>query len=320
MDFLERHQVGFYLGSVAVGLLLGLTVPTFATGLEALINPAIAVMLWSTFLAIPMVRVVQALRDIKFLGLLLGLNFLVVPAVVWLLTRPLTDHPALLLGVVLVLLVPCVDWVIVFTGLAGGDSARMTAATPVLMVAQMLVLAPLVVLIGGPELVVDVAPGPFITALLVLLVLPLLLAAGVQSWATRSAAAARIQRVGQGAMVPSLMVVLVLVVASQIAGVGSRWVEVIWTVPVFVAFVVTMTALATLSTRVFRTTTSPARAIVFSCVARNSLVVLPLALALPEQFDLVPLVVLTQTVVELAAMVLLLRVVPALVPERGIAE
>jgi ACR3 family arsenite efflux pump ArsB len=53
------------------------------------------------------------------------------------------------------------------------------------------------------------------------------------------------------------------------------------------------------------------RALVFTSVTRNSLVVLPLALALPAGYELAPAVVVTQTLVELCGMVVLTRVVPA---------
>ena len=58
------------------------------------------------------------------------------------------------------------------------------------------------------------------------------------------------------------------------------------------------------------------RALVFGGVTRNSLVVLPLALALPERLALTPFVVVTQTLVELVGMVVLVRLVPALVRDR----
>ena len=58
------------------------------------------------------------------------------------------------------------------------------------------------------------------------------------------------------------------------------------------------------------------RALVFTSVTRNSLVILPLTLALPSGYALAPAVVVTQTLVELTGMVVLTRIVPAwLVPE-----
>lgn len=52
------------------------------------------------------------------------------------------------------------------------------------------------------------------------------------------------------------------------------------------------------------------RALVFTSVTRNSLVILPLALALPSGYALAPAVVVTQTLIELTGMVVLTRVVP----------
>ena len=52
------------------------------------------------------------------------------------------------------------------------------------------------------------------------------------------------------------------------------------------------------------------RALVFTSVTRNSLVILPLTLVLPTGYELTPAVVVTQTLVELAGMVVLIRMVP----------
>ena len=52
------------------------------------------------------------------------------------------------------------------------------------------------------------------------------------------------------------------------------------------------------------------RALVLTAVTRNSLVVLPLALALSAGYELAPAVVATQTLVELTGMIVLTRAVP----------
>lgn len=72
--------------------------------------------------------------------------------------------------------------------------------------------------------------------------------------------------------------------------------------------------------RLFGLTTAAARAIVFTRATRNSLVVLPLALALPEDYAIPAAVVVTQTLVEVVGMIAYIRVVPRLVsaaPTRG---
>jgi ACR3 family arsenite efflux pump ArsB len=67
------------------------------------------------------------------------------------------------------------------------------------------------------------------------------------------------------------------------------------------------------ASRIARLEMASRRAVVFTAVTRNSLVVLPLVLALPAAYDLSPLVVVTQTLVELLVMVTMVRVVPKLV-------
>lgn len=118
-------------------------------------------------------------------------------------------------------------------------------------------------------------------------------------------------------MVPLLMLTLAVVVASQVAGVGERIARIAPAIPVFIVFAAVMAAAGILVGRMSRLDAPARRALAFSGVTRNSLVVLPLVLALPPAFDVAPLVVVTQTLVELGVMVALVRLVPRLIPERG---
>ena len=108
------------------------------------------------------------------------------------------------------------------------------------------------------------------------------------------------------------MLTLAVVVASQIYGVGEQITALLLAVPVFILFAVSMVLIGAIAGRVARLDVPARRAIVFSGVTRNSLVVLPLVLALPAEFDLAPLVVVTQTLVELLVMVALVRLLPRL--------
>ena len=141
-----------YLVTIAAAVLVGWTVPG-APALAPAITPVLGLLLFATFLAVPFAALGRAFADLRFLAALLVVNFLVVPVVVLGLSRPVAGHEALLLGVLLVLLAPCVDYVIVFTGLAGGAADRLLAAAPLLMLAQMLLLPAYLLLLAGPEAV-----------------------------------------------------------------------------------------------------------------------------------------------------------------------
>ncbi len=80
---------------------------------------------------------------------------------------------------------------------------------------------------------------------------------------------------------------------------------------------VIMAPLGRLAARIFGLGIRAGRALIFTSTTRNSLVVLPLALALPDAFAVTPAVVVTQTLVELAGLLVYVRLVPALVlPEK----
>jgi len=244
----------------------------------------------------------------------------IVPVIAFGLSRFVADNRGLMLGVLLVLLTPCIDYVIVFTGLAGGARARLLAAAPLLMLAQMLLLPVYLWLMVGPALVDAVDLAPFVEAFVFLIVIPLVAAAVTQLLAKRTRWGRVVEGVALSAMVPLMMLTLALVVGSQIFQISQEAERLLLVVPVFVLFATVMVPIGALAGRVGRLDVPGRRAIVFSGATRNSLVVLPLVLALPAELALAPLVVVTQTLVELVAMVVFVRLIPRLVRSREPVE
>lgn len=311
---MERHQIGLYLVAILIGGAVGFLAPGSAGALEHSINPVLGLLLFATFLGIPFASIGKAAKDWRFMGTVLVLNFVVVPLVVFGLTRFIAGDQALLLGVLLVLLTPCIDYVIVFTGLAGGASDRLLAAAPVLMLLQMLLLPLYLLFFVGPDVVSVIDPAPFVEALVVLILIPLAAAALTQALARRAAAGRIIMAVMQALMVPLMMATLAVVVGSQITGVGQELGSLLVVVPLYAAFLLVMVPLGMLAAKPARLDVAATRAVVFSGATRNSLVVLPLALALPEPLALAALVLVTQTLIELIGMILYVRFLPRIIP------
>lgn len=313
VGWMDEHQIGLYLAAIVVGGGFGFLAPSLAPILEHSINPVLGLLLYATFLGIPFASIGKAARDFRFLGTVLVLNFVIVPVVVFGLTRFIAGEQALLVGVLLVLLTPCIDYVIVFSGLAGGASDRLLAAAPILMLAQMLLLPLYLLLFVGPDLVSAIDPAPFVEALIVLIIIPLAVAALTQALARKAAAGRAVMSVMQALMVPLMMATLAVVVGSQIVGVGQELGSLLSVVPIYAAFLLVMVPLGMLAAKPAGIDMAATRAVVFSGATRNSLVVLPLALALPGHLALAALVVVTQTLVELVGMVLYVRFLPRIV-------
>ncbi|MEV6234874.1 bile acid:sodium symporter [Saccharopolyspora shandongensis] len=313
---MERHQVAVYVGALAAGAIVGWAAPGAGPGLEQAINPVLAALLYVTFLQVPAAELGRSLRAGRFLGAALVVNFVVVPLVVAGMFAFLPANQAVRLGVLLVLLAPCVDYVIVFSGLAGGNSQRLLAATPLLLLAQMVLLPGFLFLFLGSDLADVVEAGPFIEAFAMLIVIPLTLAWLTQAWAARRKTGRRVADMVSALMVPLMAATLLTVVASQVPKLGDGLATVARVVPFYVLFLVVMAFAGRAVARLFRLDALDGRAIVFTGATRNSLVVLPLALALPDALAIAAVVVVTQTLVEVVGMVIYVRAVPRLLPAR----
>jgi len=310
-ETLENRQIFIYFAAVAVAVAAAYFVPG-TTALEIVVNPALALMLYLTFLQVPMPELKQAFGQVRFLGALLVANFLVVPLLVWALIQFLPVDPLLRLGVLLVLLTPCIDYVVTFSHLGRADARLLLAATPMLLVAQMLLLPGYLAVFLGEDAGRLVSIGPFVHAFAWLIVAPLVLAALTQFWAARSSVASRV--VVTLGLLPVLATALVLfvVVAAVLPqlgpAAGSAWTV----VPIYVAFAVISPALGWLVARSFRLAAAAGRSVAFSSGTRNSLVVLPLALAVPGALPVLPVVIVTQTLVELLSELIYVRLIARL--------
>ena len=308
--WMQGHQIALYLSAITAGCVLGLALPAASKGLENSVNPFLGLLLYATFLGMPLTRFPEAFRDTRFMGALCAVNFAVVPLVAFGLSRIVAEDQALLFGVLLVLLAPCIDYVIVFTGLAGGDSQRLLAATPLLLILQMLLVPAYLYIFAAPSAIDVIVPAPFLGALLGLIVLPLLAAALTQALAKRFTWAEPIGDWAEYLMVPLMMGTLFSVVGSQIFTVRAGLGQLGLAIMVFALFICIMNVLGYSAGKLFKLPTASRRAVTFSGVTRNSLVVLPLALALPAELELASAVVVSQTLVELIGMLVMVHYAP----------
>jgi ACR3 family arsenite efflux pump ArsB len=310
-DTLEGHQIAIYFAAIAAAALAALTLPG-TTALEIGINPALALMLFVTFLQVPLPELGRAFTRVRFLAALLVANFVVLPILVAGLIQFLPANPMLRLGVLMVLLTPCIDYVVTFAHLGRADAKVLLASTPALLIAQMLLLPVYLNMFLGEDAAKFVQVGPFVHAFVWLIAVPLALAAVVQLWAGRSEAGQRVAA-GLGVLpVPATALVLGVVIASVLPQLGPAIDDALRVVPVYVAFAVAAPLLGWAVGRAFRLDAPTGRTLAFSAATRNSLVVLPLAFAVPGAVPLLPAVIVTQTLIELLSELVYVRLMPRL--------
>lgn len=172
-----------------------------------------------------------------------------------------------------VLLTPCIDCVVTFSHLGRADARLLLAATPTLLILQMLLLPVYLRLFLGEEAGALVQPSPF-----------------VHAWTSAGLSLLP---------VPATALVLFIVVAAVLSQLGPATAAAAGVVPHYIGIAIAAPLIGWGIGRLFRLDAVAGRAVAFSAGTRNSLVVLPLALAVPGAISVLPAIIVTQTLVEL---------------------
>ncbi|NME06505.1 bile acid:sodium symporter [Psychrobacillus sp. BL-248-WT-3] len=308
---LENNQVWLYVMVLVMAAGFGLIVPGFSGQLDVTISVVIAILMYSMFSQIPFTSLKKSFANRRFIWALLTVNYIAVPIVVWLLSKLLPEYPPLLLGVYLVLLTPCIDYVIVFTALGRGNEKLILMSTPILFITQMLLLPLYLWLFMGEDAAGIVEPVPFLEAFFGLIVIPLGIAIAIQLYARKAPVGNRILNLSAWLPVPFMALTLFVVVASQIGKLSTYMDLIIKVIPIYIVFMIIVPVISRFIAKWFKLDIGSGRALIFSGSTRNSLVVLPLALALPDELSsLVAAVIVTQTIVELVGELIYIRLVP----------
>lgn len=310
-DILENHQVGIYFGAIVGAILIALLLPG-TTALLSGINPALALMLFVTFLQVPIAELGRAFTRVRFFAALFTVNFIILPLLVASLVQFLPADPMIRFGVLLVLLAPCIDYVVTFSHLGRADARLLLAATPVLLILQLLLLPVYLGLFLGDAAAQIIQIGPFVHAFLWLIAVPLVLAALIQLWAAGSRIGKRMSTALGLLPVPATALVLFLVIASVLPQLGTAVDAVLKVAPIYIAFAVLAPLAGWFVARIFRLDAPAGRSIAFSAATRNSLVVLPLAFAVPGAIPVLPAIIVTQTLVELISELVYIRLLAKL--------
>lgn len=276
MNLLMRVQPVLILGAALVGLGVGATGVASASA-ALVIEPALMAMLFFVFVAVDGARMRESFANVRFSITALAINFGWTPLFAWglaLLFFP--SNVDIQIGLVMLLVMPCTDWYLVFTGLARGNVALGASILPMNLLVQVVALPLyLMAFFGG-------APGinaaSLVTSALVVLGVPAALAGLVRGVArrVRPAFLERVVGVGDGAQLVFLCVAVAAMFASEADAVlGNLWLLIGLLPPLALFFTVNYVV----SWRVDRAISLPSEdtvSLVFTTLARNS----PLALAI----------------------------------------
>ncbi|MGX0346105.1 arsenic resistance protein [Staphylococcus cohnii] len=268
--------------------------------------------MFSMFSQIPFFNIKHSLFNIKSIVALLISNFIVIPLFVYGLIQlfDISDAP-ILIGLYLVLLTPCIDYVLVFNALGKGNEQLMLFATPLLFICQILLLPLYFTLFLNTDIFSQIDILPFLKSFLMFIIFPLLLALLLQYSSKKSKNINQILKLTS--WLPEILMALVLfsIVGSQINKIIHNLNIVITVIPIYICFLIIAPLIGTLCGKVFKVTQETKRTIAFSSSTRNALVVLPLALGLPNHWvTITTTVIITQTLCELLGELIYIKMIP----------
>lgn len=299
MNILEKFQTLIILSAVGAGLILG-QFSMVEQNAESFIIPFILLMLYGLFLAIPIQNLKDSFKNIKFLGTSTIINFVWSPILAWGLGAIfLSEHPALWIGFIMLMVTPCTDWYLMFTAVAKGNIPLSTSLLPINFILQILLLPVYLLIFSG-----TITPVPFGTvaeSILLVIFVPFILAHLTRLLLRNK------QYFLNGKFIPffssAQILFLALAITAMFASQGSYLtnnLEVIYImiVPILLFFVINFIVAQTAG-RVMKFSYEDTVSLNLTIIARNSPVALAIAVtAFPDQ-PLIALVLVIGPLIEL---------------------
>lgn len=174
MNIIERFQPVLLLFAIGIGLFLS-QFTVFEDNGDMFIMPFLLLMLYGLFLTVPLENLMKAFKNTTFLSTSAIMNFIWTPILAWVLGAVfLSEHPALWLGFILLLVTPCTDWYLIFTSIAKGNLSLSTSILPVNLILQVMLLPLYLFIFSGTMETVDMSN--IIENVVLVLLIPFILA------------------------------------------------------------------------------------------------------------------------------------------------
>jgi ACR3 family arsenite efflux pump ArsB len=243
-------------------------------------------MLTGVFLQVPLRGLGAAFRFRRVAVASMVINFMWTPLFAWLLGWVfLSDHAALWVGFLMLMVTPCTDWYLVFTGICKGNLTLSTALLPLNLVLQLLLLPVYLLVFVGAVFPLDF--GLILRSIGLALLVPFLAAHALRfvivRWRSGSWLDKRVSRLVESAQIVLLALAIVAIFASEGQAITqSPQSLLLLLLPVLLFFAGNL-ALAYAVSKKLRSSYQDFVSLTYTTLARNSPIALAIAVvAFPE--------------------------------------
>jgi ACR3 family arsenite efflux pump ArsB len=312
----KLHPV-FIVVSALIGILLGRVIAGVDVYAGKLIEVFLMVLLFVVFLSVDIKKITQSFSNLKFSISAFAINFIWTPIFAFGLGKfLLRGEIDLQIGFIMLLVTPCTDWYLIFTGLAKGNVALGASILPLNLIVQILMLPVYLQLFMASSVSFD----PFLIAqsIVLVLVIPMGLANLIKLMAnTARARRAKINPTPQKDMVAEIvskysdnlqLLFLCLAVIAMFASQGNllfdNYMMVLKIFPPLIIFFAVNFLLALLAGKIAKLPFADTIALLFTTSARNSPISLAIAIVTFPARPIIALVLVIGPLIEIPILAL----------------
>lgn len=309
MSKLDKYQTLILIVSIILGLLLGQFswVEMYA---ENLVTPSLFVMLFGVFLNIPLKNYNIAFTNIKFSATAVLINFVWTPILIWGLGNIfLSASPIMQIGLIMLMVTPCTDWYLIFTGMVKGNVPLSATILPINLVLQVVLLPVYLFIFGGASGTVNI--NELLFSILVMLIIPFTLAQigkVVLEKIEKEATKKKISKCFSSSQTILLCLAIMAMFASKGGSLFSNLNIVIVLLLPIVLFYIINFILAQLISKTFKYSYEDTASLTLTTIAKNSPMTLGVALMAFPNEPIIHLIMLIEPLIELPAMMIITRI------------
>lgn len=174
MELIEKLEPIIIFSAVIIGLIFS-NIDVIAQNTEYLINIFLCLMLFGLFLEVPLGKLKDSFKNVKFTSTSIIINFIWTPLFGYFLgSLFLKGNVDVLIGFFMLILTPCTDWYLVFTKMAKGDLTLSLSILPINLILQIILLPIYLVIFFSSGNAMDYSQLAY--SLLIVIVIPFIAA------------------------------------------------------------------------------------------------------------------------------------------------
>ena len=217
MSIFSRLQPVFIILSALIGVVVGELSPSLEQYSGKFIEIFLMFMLFFLFLNVEIREITKSFSELRFSVTALVLNFVLTPLFIYALSRIfLAGQIDLQIGFIMLMVTPCTDWYLIFTGIAQGNVPLGASILPLNLILQIGLLPVYLLLFMGTAVSFEVST--IMHSILFVLIVPLISANVVKAVAKKNnlhKSLAKIQKKSDDIQFILLCLAIIAMFASQ---------------------------------------------------------------------------------------------------------